>query len=88
MKRVRLYKRGDRGFYSIGAPLKDTCGSKIEVYESSSAEQDCVWLSVDASSWLQHEPSGSAAAHLNKDQAIALMRKLETWLNLPNRVAR
>jgi len=78
--RVRKFKRGDRGFYSYGKPMKCEYGNTIHVYESSACVPR-VWLSIDMDliQFPKSEP-GRAVAHLSPKQAREVVRRLETWL--------
>ncbi len=85
---VPILTRGDRGLHGYGPPMRCSYGSVIEVYESSSAEGPHVWLKVDASGWLTRERShrnpgdfAVGTAHLNEEQARALIDSLQTWLD-------
>ena len=84
---VEIIVRGDRGFHGYGKPFRDTYGSEIEVYESSAAEGPHVWLKVDASRWITSpEDFAVGTAHLNEDQARALVERLQAWLDeIPSR---
>lgn len=78
-KHVRIYKRGDRGFHGYGKPFMDANGGRIEVYESSSAGGPHVWVEVDARAW--GASTELVSAHLNAEQARALVSRLQTWLD-------
>lgn len=83
LRRAAILKRGDRGFHGYGKPFKDSYGTEVEVYESSSAEGPHVWVKAD--------PSMTPAAHLhlNAKQALELIRRLQTWMDeIPKRWAR
>lgn len=83
--RVRIYKRGDRGFHGYGREFNDAYGSRINVYESSSAESPHVWVNVNNGQW-KRDPGFDASAHLNPAQAKALIARLQTWLDeIPKR---
>ena len=92
-RRVRIYKRGDRGFHGYGRPIKDSNGGTVNVYESSAASGPHVWLNIDASVWFHPRRSESkphdTSAHLNAAQARELIARLETWLEeIPERWGR
>ncbi len=76
--RVRIFIRGDRGFHGYGRPFRDSYGSEIEVYESSSGRH--VWLKVDPRSWDRNIGAGEACAHLDERQAREVIARLERWL--------
>jgi hypothetical protein len=85
---VAVYERGDRGFHGYGEPFKDTYGSVLEVYESSAAGGPHVWLKVNTSAWDTTPEHAEAIAHLNPEQARALIARLQTWLHeIPSRWA-
>jgi hypothetical protein len=82
---VEIYERGDRGFHGYGEPFKDGYGTVLDVYESSSAEGPHVWLKVDGRAW-DHAAGPIGTAHLNEEQARALVARLQTWLHeIPSR---
>lgn len=76
----RVYKRGDRGFLSFGKPFNDNYGALIEVYESSSAEGNFVWLKIEGGNANLEYP-GPICAHLDRKQAKDLIDRLQTWIN-------
>lgn len=88
---VPILERGDRGFHGYGEPFNDSYGSVLEVYESSAASGPHVWLKIDASAWdhdRAHSKMHEATAHLDPEQAYALIRRLEAWLaEIPTRWA-
>lgn len=87
---VPILTRGDRGLQAYGEPFRDAYGAELEVYESSSAESPHVWMKVVGAT----EPGqanhgnapGTAFAHMNEEQARALVARLQTWLDeIPSR---
>lgn len=76
-----------RGFHVYGEPVICTYGSTIRVYESSAASGPHVWLNVLCDgNILRHQPSGEGTAHLNEEQARALVARLQAWLDeIPSR---
>jgi hypothetical protein len=84
---VPIVKRGDRGFHGYGEPFRDSYGAELNVYESSSAEGPHVWLKVACDPMvLRDQPPGVGTAHLNEEQARALIARLQTWLDeIPSR---
>lgn len=73
----------DRGFAQFGKAFRTDYGHEIRVYQSSSAEKDAVWMSVDLS------PENSdglfpvdTAVHMDLDQAKALRDRLSAWINM------
>lgn len=76
---TRLFKRGDRGFRSVGRPFSCTYGTRIDVYESSAAIGPRLWLNLKCN-WT-HEPSDTSA-HLDRRQASLLVMKLQAWLRM------
>lgn len=62
--------RTERGFATWYAGL-DTYGRRIDVQQSSSAEQDAVWIYA----------GDGGAAHLDADVAVAVRDALNDWLN-------
>ncbi len=84
--KVEIYERGDRGFHGYGEPMKDTYGSLLEVYESSAAGGPHVWVKVDASAWDRSGEPARATAHLNVEQARALIARVQAFLDeIPSR---
>jgi hypothetical protein len=84
---VNITKRGDRGFHQYGVPVVCTYGSQVEVYESSSAEGPHVWIKVQVDPRvLTRQPYGEGVAHLNEEQARAVIARLQAWLDeIPSR---
>lgn len=65
----------DRGFTVYGPDVTCTYGTNVSVHESSSADRDCVWLT------LTQDPQilglgVEAVAHLDYDQAVAVRDRL------------
>lgn len=89
-KHVRIRKRGDRGFHEYGDPMHCTYGTDIAVYESSAAAGPHVWLKLRCDPrFLGDQPGGEGTAHLNKRQALALIARLQTWVDeIPSRWGR
>lgn len=82
---AKIMKRSDRGFHSYGEPFRDTYGAELEVYESSSAEGPRVWLRIQGGH-ANDRASDHHVAHLNKRQALALIDRLQTWIDdIPSR---
>ena len=77
----------NRGFHEYGQPVICTYGSEIRVYESSAASGPHVWLKVKcADVSLHHQPPGEGTAHLNEEQARAVIERLQAWLDeIPTR---
>lgn len=84
---VKRIVRGDRGFLGYGKPSTCTYGTKIEVYESSSAIAPHVWLKLQQDSNVLGEANaGEAVAHLDVKQAKKLIARLQAWLDdIPER---
>lgn len=76
-----------RGFHRYGEPVICTYGTKVEVYESSSAEGPHVWLNLECDMEnLRSQKAGEGTAHLNEEQARAVIARLQTWLDeIPSR---
>lgn len=64
-----------RGFRIYADDVIDSKGSKISVVESSSAEDDCVWIFARNEQWPKAEP------HLNVEQARAVRDALTEFIN-------
>lgn len=84
VRRVRVFKRNDRGFHTYGRPITDTNGGRLEVYESSAVSVGSkggpfVWLAIDASAWDHSKECGIAHAHMTMQQVDALVDRLQTW---------
>lgn len=77
----------ERGFHRYGNPITCTYGSTIKVYESSSAEGPHCWLRVQVDPRvLTRQEYGEGTAHLNEEQARALIARLQFWLDeIPTR---
>lgn len=75
----------DRGLGKYGEPIRCQYGSIIEVKDSSSAEDVCCWLKVDASSWWNPKPSqghpANVSAHLDVDGAKAVIARLQAFVD-------
>jgi hypothetical protein len=80
----------DRGFAQYGT-VSTPDGLEVRVYESSSAEEPHVWLSLEGDCHLRSEPrpcpgiecgiaEGHAAAHLNIERAQQVRDLLDEWL--------
>jgi len=62
--------------------LTCTYGSRIDLHESSSAEEDAVWLDIEVDPRvLTREIPGSATAHMGYETAVALRDQLTRWIN-------
>lgn len=87
---VRIMKRGGRkgrGFHQYGQPFRCSYGTEIEVYESSAARGPHCWLNLTQGPHLTFR-SGNGTAHLNAEQARALVARLQAWLDeIPKRWA-
>lgn len=80
----------NRGFHIYGEPVVCTYGSEIRVYESSAATGPRVWLSVKCDGISLHDqPEGEGTAHLDENQARALIARLQAWVDeIPSRWGR
>lgn len=87
LNKVPIVTRGDRGFHGYGGSVVCTYGTTVMVYESSSALGPHVWLNVKVDPLrLTDQPAGEGAAHLNEEQARALVARLQTWIDeIPKR---
>ncbi|NKR75829.1 hypothetical protein GS492_25135 [Rhodococcus hoagii] len=65
-----------RGFHVYGDDVVTTYGHKVSVYESSAAESPHVWLAVEPG-----ETASLGHAHLNEEQARAVVARLQAWLD-------
>lgn len=85
--KIERIVRGDRGFIGYGEPVLCTYQTKIEVYESSSAEGPHVWLALRQDSRVLREAAaGEAHAHLSADQARQVIARLQAFLDdIPER---
>lgn len=67
---------GDRGLVQYGQEsITDTYGSRIEVSTSSAAGYWALWVRVEGSNM------GSAALHLNIEQAAEVRDRLAAWID-------
>lgn len=75
----------DRGLGRYGEPIRCLYGSVIQVRDSSSADDVCCWLKVDATSWWDPKPfqgeAANVAAHLNVDGAKAVIARLQAFVD-------
>lgn len=87
MSDIEITETSNRGFHQYGEPFLCTYGTRLRVYESSSAEAPHVWLNMKADlRVLRDEGRGEATAHLNEEQARALVARLQAWLDeIPER---
>lgn len=73
----------ERGFAWYGAAaITDTYGNSVEVYQSSSAVSECLWLRVTPRG-TPNQPDAqgqSTAAHLDLDAAIEMHRRIGEWI--------
>lgn len=70
--------KSDRGFTRLPAIPSDHPGGEVRVYESSAAEQPCIWLNATAG-YAFNRPDGSsvvAPIHLTVDNARKLAEQL------------
>lgn len=65
----------ERGFADY-AKFVDTYGATVTVRQSSAATADRVWVFVRG----EGDSDNDGAAHLNKRQAIELVRALQEWI--------
>ena len=77
---VEITERSDRGFHQYGSAVVDSYRGEVSVFESSSAEGPHVWLSVTDATWNKRPTPGQASAHLNEEQARAVIARLQAWL--------
>lgn len=73
-------KYTDRGFGTY-ADFKDSYGASVVIRESSSAEQDAVWLFVRGGG----VENNDGAAHLTTKQASVVITALQEWLVFINK---
>lgn len=85
------FEVSDRGFVHW-TPVEDTYGHEVKVYESSAAEEPCMWLSVDGpvhlnapakpAAGVSHgvSPDGHASAHLNFSQVLQVYDRMSAWI--------
>lgn len=82
---TEITETNDRGFHRYGEPLVCDYGNTATVYESSSAEAPHVWLNISSTGQIKPR-MGTAALHLNEEQARALIARLNAWLEeIPER---
>lgn len=73
------FTMSDRGFIDL-EPITCSYGSKVRVYESSSAESPHIWLNIKVDPEILHgQPEGEGTAHLTLSQARALRDQLH-WM--------
>ncbi len=85
---AEIFKRSDRGFHGYGKePLKCTYNGTAEVYESSAADGPRVWLKVEDGYPIKASSvEGVAYLHLDKEQVLDLIDRLQTWVDeIPSR---
>jgi hypothetical protein len=84
---VEITTRSDRGFHQYGEDHRCCYGTKIRVYESSSAEGPHVWLALEQDVTVLNKPEpGIAHAHLDEAQARILIARLQAWVDeIPTR---
>jgi hypothetical protein len=70
------YEITDRGFVHW-TPVTTTYGHEVRVYESSAAEQACMWLALGEG---QVEDDGDRCAHLTYEQALQVHGRIGAWL--------
>lgn len=71
-----------RGFHVYGEPVVCTYGSRVSVYESSSANGPHVWLNIECDpNILSKLKEGEGTAHLSADQAREVIARLQAWLD-------
>lgn len=77
----------ERGFHDYGESVVDSYGTTFYVRESSSASGPHVWVFVEENLMIfTRAEAGKASLHLDKDQAQALITRLQAWLNeIPER---
>lgn len=74
---------GERGFTGYGAAaITDIYGTTVEVYQSASTVQDCLWLNVTPQGYPNqpHEQGRSGAAYLDLGAAIEMHRRIGEWI--------
>ncbi|MER7361911.1 hypothetical protein [Nonomuraea wenchangensis] len=64
-----------RGFRIYADDIIDSKGSKVSVVQSSSAEDDCVWIFCKNESWANPDP------HLNVEQARIVRDALSEFIS-------
>lgn len=76
-----------RGFHIYGDTVVCTYGTRVRVYESSSASGPHVWLNLLCDpEMLTKQAAGEGTAHLNEEQARALVARLQAWIDeIPTR---
>lgn len=73
------YTVSDRGFIHW-APVATTYGHEVTVYESSAAEQACMWLSLGKGQTHDSEDT-DRSAHLTYEQALQVHGRIGAWLD-------
>ncbi|SHU65617.1 Uncharacterised protein [Mycobacteroides abscessus subsp. abscessus] len=74
---------GERGFTGYGdASITDIYGNTVEVYQSASTVQDCLWLNLTPQGYPNHPHAQgrSSAAYLDLGAAIELHRRIGEWI--------
>lgn len=64
-----------RGFRIYADDVTDSKGSKVSVVQSSSAEDDCVWIFTKNDQWANPDP------HLNVEQARIVRDALTEFID-------
>jgi hypothetical protein len=73
------YEVTERGFVHW-SPVPTTYGHEVRVYESSAAEQACMWLTVGPGT--TDDRDGERCAHLTYEQALQVHARVGAWLDL------
>lgn len=71
------YEVTDRGFIHW-TPISTTYGHEVKVYESSAAEQACMWLAISEGKVADH--NGERTAQLTYEQALQVHGRIGAWL--------
>ena len=71
------YEISERGFVHW-TPVPTTYGHEVKVYESSAAEQACMWLAISPK--LHGQDCGEQCAHLTYEQALEVHGRIGAWL--------
>ena len=72
------YEVTERGFIHW-SPVPTTYGHEVSVYESSAAEEACMWLALGQGR--MDDSDGERCAHLTYEQALQVHARIGAWLD-------
>lgn len=93
---IEVTEVNDRGFHDYGTPVETDFGHTVRIRESSISGGPFVWLFAEGSVFVEPGTQresftslsgehvyerGSVGVHLNEEMAVAVITRLQAWIN-------